>query len=75
MKSFLIHLWVLFVEVEAVAFTYAESQPLRTFMAKIVSNDRLICRALALEQPNENNSIVMTVGRICIDISSTRASR
>ena len=47
-KSFLIHLWVLFVELEAVAFNYAESQPLRTFMAKFVSDDRLIRRALAL---------------------------
>ena len=74
-KIFLIHLCGLFVEVEAVAFTYAESQPLCTFMAKFISNDGLICRALALEQPNENDSIVMTVGLICIDNSSTRASR
>ena len=36
------------VELEAVAFTYAESQPLHTFLAKFVSDDGRICQALAL---------------------------
>ena len=74
-KSFQIHLWVLFVELEAVAFTYAESQPLRTFLAKFVSDDGRIRQALALRSRTRTITYQLTRGRLQIGFSSTRASR
>ena len=74
-KSFPIHLWVLFVKIKAVAFTYAESQPLRTFLAKFVTDDGQICRALTLTSRTRTITYQLTSGRIRIDFSSTRASR